>query len=137
MKSIALLNRLLVVVALVAIVFQIGCETKDAAVVVPDPTESKSMQPAKKSVPPAGYDFETPVRLKAGDEFVAVEAPGYACPTLADVDEDGKLDLVVGQFNNGHMQFCKNVAEDGEPPKFAAAEWIQSGDERAEVPGVW
>lgn len=85
----------------------------------------------------AGYEFEPPVRVKAGDQFVSVESPGYACPTMADVDGDGKDDLVVGQFNQGHMLFCKNLAEAGQAPKFAEAKWIMSGDNRAIVPGVW
>lgn len=81
--------------------------------------------------------FEVPVRLKAGGEYVSVEAPGYACPTMADVDSDGKDDLVVGQFNQGHLQFFKNIAVDGQSPKFAAAQWLTTGEERAVVPGVW
>lgn len=81
--------------------------------------------------------FENPVRIRAGGEIVAVESPGYACPTMADVDGDGKQDLVVGQFRNGNMQFCKNVASENEPPQFAKAEWLMSGDDRATVPGVW
>ena len=82
-------------------------------------------------------EFEQPVRITAGGQFVAVESPGYACPTMADVDGDGKQDLVVGQFNQGNMLFCRNIAKDGAPPTFAAADWIMSGDERAIVPGVW
>jgi hypothetical protein len=99
--------------------------------------ESGAPDQQVRSVRPAGFEFEPPVRVKAGDQFVAVEAPGYACPTMADVDGDGKDDLVVGQFNQGHMQFCKNVAETGKAPKFAAAKWITSGNSRAVVPGVW
>ena len=99
--------------------------------------ETSSLMHKPKSAPPSGYVFKAPVRLKAGDEYVSVEAPGYACPTMADVDGDGVEDLVVGQFNHGYMQFCKNVASIGETPKFADAEWIKTGDERAEVPGVW
>ena len=81
--------------------------------------------------------FESPVRILAGGEAISVEEPGYACPTMADVDGDGLQDLVVGQFSNGNMQFCKNIAAKGEIPRFAAAKWIQSGGARANVPGVW
>ena len=40
-----------------------------------------------------GPQFEAPVRLKAGGQYIKTEAPGYASPCWADVDGDGKKDL--------------------------------------------
>jgi len=106
---------------------------------VPYAAEATSSPKAKKTqeTDAKSFVFEQPVRLKAGEEFISVESPGYACPTMADIDGDEKLDLVVGQFRNGNMQFCKNVAASGESPRFAAAEWLKSGEDRTTVPGVW
>jgi hypothetical protein len=91
----------------------------------------------EKEVSTGDLRFEMPVRLEADGQPIKVESPGWACPTVADVDGDGKLDLVVGQFNQGHMQFFKNLAEPGATPKLAAAQWLKTGEERAIVPGVW
>ncbi len=78
-------------------------------------------------------EFEKPVRLKGGGEFVRVDSPGYAYPCLADVDQDGKKDLIVGQFAGGKMKVYRGLS-DG---KFAAGEWLKAEGEIAEVPGVW
>ena len=86
---------------------------------------------------PSEYEFEAPVQLMVGDQPVAVEAPGFAAPTMADVDGDGVDDLVVGQFNGGKMSYFKNVAGKNQSPEFAKADWIKTGDSPAEVPGVW
>jgi hypothetical protein len=75
--------------------------------------------------------------IKAAGQPVSVEAPGYACPTVVDLDGDGRSDLVVGQFNGGMMQYFRNEAEAGTAPKFAAAQWLMSEGSRATVPGVW
>ena len=80
-----------------------------------------------------GADFEAPVRLKAGDAAIRVESPGYACPTWADVDGDGKKDLIVGQFAQGKMRVFKNLGG----TKFSAGVWLQAEGKVAEVPGVW
>lgn len=91
----------------------------------------------KEKVKPSKFVFEAPIRLKGGGEYVKVDAPGYACPTMADVDGDGKMDLVVGQFSSGKMRLFRNVSEDSDTPEFGLEAWIKTGDKVAEVPGVW
>jgi hypothetical protein len=77
--------------------------------------------------------FTAPVRLKAGGEFVKVEAPGYAAPCWADTDGDGKKDLVVGQFAKGKLKVYRNLGSD----KLAEGKWLEAEGSVAEVPGVW
>lgn len=78
-------------------------------------------------------EFEAPVRLKAEGKEVRVESPGYAAPCWADIDGDGKKDLLVGQFHGGKILVYRNLG-DG---KLAAGEWLKADGAVAEVPGVW
>ncbi len=78
-------------------------------------------------------DFEKPVRLKAGGAVIAVEEPGYAAPSWADINGDGKPVLLVGQFNQGKIQVFKHLGGQ----KFAPSKWLQAGGKDAEIPGVW
>lgn len=82
---------------------------------------------------PQGPQFEPPVRVRAGDAFVKTEEPGFACPALHDVDKDGKIDLVVGQFLDGKMKVYPGQAGG----KFGAGDWLMAEGAVAEVPGVW
>ncbi len=78
-------------------------------------------------------DFEPPVRLMAGNAAIRVEGPGYAAPCLADLHGDGKMHLLVGQFNQGKIRVFKHLGEE----KFAPGNWLQAEGKVAEVPGVW
>ena len=78
-------------------------------------------------------DFQPPVRLKADGVPVRVESPGYAAPCWADIDGDGKKDLLVDQFHGGKIHFYKNLG-DG---KLAAGGWLKADAATAEIPGVW
>ena len=77
--------------------------------------------------------FEAPVRLKADGVPVRVESSGYAAPCWADIDCDGKKDLLVGQFHQGKIRVYRNLG-DG---KLAAGQWLMAEGSVAEVPGVW
>jgi hypothetical protein len=78
-------------------------------------------------------EFAAPVRLSGGGQAVRVESPGYAAPCWADVDGDGKKDLLVGQFNAGKIRVYRNLGEN----KLAAGQWLKADGQVAEVPGVW
>jgi hypothetical protein len=78
-------------------------------------------------------EFERPVRLTANGVPIRVESPGYAAPCWADIDGDGKKDLLVGQFSGGKIRVFKNLGGG----KFAPGVWLQAGGKVAQVPGVW
>jgi len=78
-------------------------------------------------------DFHPPVRLKAGNAAIRVESPGYAAPCWADINGDGKMHLLVGQFDDGKIQVFRHLGAE----MFAPGEWLQAGGEGAAVPGVW
>jgi hypothetical protein len=79
------------------------------------------------------FHFATPQRLKGGEKLIKVEQPGFACPCWADIDADGEKDLLVGQFNGGHIKIYRNLG-DG---KLEKGKWLKIGKQAAEVPGVW
>ena len=76
--------------------------------------------------------FEAPVRLQAGGEFVKVEMPGYASPAFVDMDQDGHGDLVVGQFAGGKLRVFR-----GSAGGFQSGSWLEADGAVAQVPGVW
>jgi hypothetical protein len=78
-------------------------------------------------------EFQRPVRLEADGVPVRVESPGYAAPCWADIDGDGRKDLLVGQFKQGKIHVYKNLG-DG---KLGAGEWLKAEGDVAEIPGVW
>jgi hypothetical protein len=94
-------------------------------------------RPAPATAAAQESPFAAPVRLRAGDGYVKVESPGYACPTLFDVDGDGFEDLVVGQFNGGKMRMYRGIEGGGARGTFGAGEWIKADGQVAQVPGVW
>ncbi|MGO9471409.1 MAG: FG-GAP-like repeat-containing protein [Isosphaeraceae bacterium] len=77
--------------------------------------------------------FQPPTRLTAGGVPVRVDSPGYAAPCWADVDGDGKKDLLVGQYDGGMIRVYKNLGEGN----LATEQWLMADGAPAEVPGIW
>ena len=116
------------------LIFAAGCDQSPSL-----PTSTFDLRVSfneQLGVPLGDFHFETPVRVMTGGVPISVDEPGYACPTIADVDGDGADDLVVGQFSQGRMRFYRNLNAPGETPRFAAGKWIKSGEQIAVVPGV-
>ncbi len=77
--------------------------------------------------------FAKPIQMQAGGSPVKTEEPGYASPAWYDVNGDGHMDLVVGQFSDGKLRVYHGQ-KDG---SLAEGEWLKADGEVAEVPGVW
>jgi hypothetical protein len=78
-------------------------------------------------------EFQPPTRVMGGGKAVRVESPGYAAPCWADLDGDGKKDLLVGQFNQGKVMVYKGLGNGS----FAEGAWLKAEGNVAEIPGVW
>ena len=71
--------------------------------------------------------------LKAGGKPIRVESPGYACPAWADLDGDGKPELLVGQFAQGKIKVLPHQGG----LDFGQGAWLKAEKIDAEIPGVW
>ena len=69
-------------------------------------------------------DYETPVRVRAGDGVVDVY--GMPSPSFADFDGDGDLDLMCGEFVDRFTYF-ENTGTRTDP-RYAAGRFVSHGD---------
>jgi hypothetical protein len=77
--------------------------------------------------------FHPPVRLTAADGVIDHgEAWGHCGPCLADVDGDGRTDLVVGDFR-GLFHFYRNTGTNHQP-RYDKAVKLKAGRADAQVP---
>lgn len=87
--------------------------------------------------PLAKSEFHTPVKLSNENGPIGVEKPGHASPCLADIDQDGKDELLVGQFRGGNISIYEISDLSAKTKQLGEKRWMMDGEKRAEVPGVW
>jgi hypothetical protein len=93
---------------------------------------SIGLMPAREARAPAGSGLLSPVRIASNGKPISVEI-GHAAPAWADIDGDGKHELLVGQFGGGKLRIYKNLGSQTEP-RFGDFTWFQAGGAVATVP---
>lgn len=58
---------------------------------------------------------------------------GHAAPCLADLDGDGRVELLVGQMGDGRLRVYRNEGP-AEQPRFERFTWFQAGGTMGKVP---
>ncbi|HEX4613322.1 MAG TPA: VCBS repeat-containing protein [Urbifossiella sp.] len=91
-------------------------------------------QPAVPPRPPGlAPELAPPVHLTAGGRPIDVERSGHAAPCVADLDGDGRLSLLVGQFDGGKLRVYRNAAKAG-PPRLEGYDWFAASGGPGTVP---
>ncbi len=94
-------------------------------VVGPRITEPTEAEIAVMETALASSDFQQGVMLKAADEFIDVKV-GHLVPHVTDWNNDGKKDMIMGQFSGGSITLFKNIGTD-EAPVFGEGEKLHAG----------
>jgi len=74
---------------------------------------------------PAFAGLQEGVRIEANGEVIDVEI-GHLVPCVLDWNEDGKKDLLVGQFKGGQIALYLNEGTDA-APVFGASTYLHAG----------
>jgi hypothetical protein len=88
--------------------------------------------PAYANPAPTTGELAPPVRLDAAGKPIDTDI-GHAAPFVVDWDQDGKLDLVVGQFGEGKLKIFRNLGSTSKP-QYAEPSWFEAAGSVAKVP---
>ena len=95
-------------------------------VVGPRITEPTEADKAEMRIALENSDFQQGVRLRAAHEIIDIKV-GHLVPHVTDWNNDGKKDMLVGQFSGGMIHLYLNIGIE-EAPIFAEGEILHAGD---------
>lgn len=101
---------LCIVVLMVGVVAFFGCK-KRVPQAEPDGGQA---QESKREASAGSSTFEAGFKIAAGGKPIDVEI-GHLVPDVVDWNNDGKKDLVVGQFKEGAIRLYLNEGTDSKP----------------------
>ena len=78
-------------------------------------------------------DLQLPVQIQAGGKPLDVQRDGHSAPFAADIDGDGVVDLLVGQYEQGRLRIYRNLGTNTNP-RFDAHTWLTAGGQMGRVP---
>jgi hypothetical protein len=85
---------------------------------------------------PAGgesNELRPPVAVLVDGEPLDVGREGHSAPFAGDFDDDGKRDLLVGQYDEGRLRVYRNYGDDARP-RFRDFTWFQADGRLGRVP---
>jgi len=85
------------------------------------------------SVSVHAQEFEEPYRIFADGKAIDTDV-GHAAPLVADIDDDGLNDLLVGQFGDGILTIYRNTGSNSQPKYSAGVEFMADSDGDGRVP---
>ena len=89
-------------------------------------------QPPDKAGAPAPGELAPPVALQAAGKPIDVDV-GHAAPCVADLNGDGTLYLLVGQFREGKLRAYANTGSKTSP-RFDKFTWVGADGAECKVP---
>jgi hypothetical protein len=78
-------------------------------------------------------DLLPPVPVQVGGRPLDVEHDGHAAPFAGDLDGDGRLTLLVGQYYEGRLRVYRNTGT-RRRPVFDSFTWFEAGGKPGRVP---
>jgi len=77
-------------------------------------------------------DMKDGIKIEADGKAIDVEV-GHLVPCVTDWNNDGKKDLIVGQFSGGKIRLYLNQGTDSEP-KFKDFTYLRAGNKEISLP---